>query len=100
MRLVLIIFLRSTPSLEYTLMKNAPRRPAMIPNKTAMSPSLMGEDVISIVPNFKAAAAVNDSTPPFINCYQNPRVNVLIADVKKTLQSMLKLQKVFGLEIS
>lgn len=80
--------------------KKAPRRPATAPIMMAASPSLKGEDVISIVPNFNEPAAVNDSTPPFISYYQNPRVNVLIAAVKKTLQSMLKLQKVFGLEIS
>lgn len=97
---VLMNFLRRTPSREYTLTKKAPKRPAIAPITMAANPSVMGEDVISIVPNFNEPAAVNDSTPPFIIYCQNPRMNVLIAAVKKTLQSILKLQKVFGLEIS
>ena len=81
-------------------MKKAPRRPAIAPITTAANPSLIGDEEISIVPNFNEPAAVNESTPPFIIYYQNPSINVLTAAEKKTLQSMLKLQKVLGFEIS
>ena len=62
--------------------------------------SLIGEASLERIPNLSAAAPDKVMSVPCLSEVKTAKVSVEIAEVKKTSQSMPKVQKVVGFEIS
>ena len=93
------LFLR-TPSLAWTVTSRAPIIPVILPIMRAAGRSFIGEYSWVRFPNLSTAAPLRDITLPLSILVRNARVSVLTAEVKKTSQRVLKVQKVVGFDIS
>lgn len=83
-----------------TSMKPAPIIPVIVPRIIADGKLEIGDFNWVTLPNFKTEALLNVTSYPSYKLVRMARVSVEIAEAKKTNQSILKVQKVVGLEIS
>lgn len=81
-------------------MKKEPRRPQTAPIMIAAGMSRMELSVSPSLPNLRAALSYSDGGTPSHMELRKDKTNVLRADAANTLHSMLKVQKVFGFDIS
>jgi hypothetical protein len=82
-------------------MKRAPISPAIVPMiRAAGRSSIVFSYEPLTVPNLRAPESVRLKGVPVSKDYKIAKVNVAIAVEVNTRQSILKVQKVFGLEIS
>ena len=100
LKLVLMYFFLRRPNLVLTSMKPAPRTPEIAPRMIADGRLEIGETSCVTSPNLRTEALVRVTSLPSYKFVRIASVSVLIAEAKKTSQSMLKVQNVVGLEIS
>lgn len=86
--------------LTLTWMNSAPSRPPITPSTHAAGRSSKELSRSSNSPNFKAAESVKENAVPLLREVKIESRKVAKDDAKKTLQSMLNVQNVFGFDIS
>jgi len=98
---VFTIFLRHTPFHTVMLIKRAPKQPHTIPRIIAAGKSRIEFYPICVTsPNLSAAPSDIDNGLPMANEYKMENTNTAVDVAINIFQSIVKVQNVFGFEIS